>query len=283
MADAYMVIGGSNEANDVKEKVNQVYSNVTVKGNNFGEFNYDDSLFGGYPDVGSPPIAPQSTGGTGLLQNMKNNSDTVAKSMNNVAEVLHTGNMVSQKNVNAINNMASSLTSAMSLLANILSVGNGHKEISNRLNNYHNNVQSQKNFLEIDKLEFESKPHSTLVDLNGNPLIPREERVKKDLNNNEYHEFNKNGSENLKDTQNNQIVPRESKATYHAEKAQDEIRMNNYDWNTHLDSVTTAQDEITNEGLSLLENIINMHKLNPESIKKIDDEVQNINIGDTNG
>lgn len=280
MADAVFVLSAKNgkvltpDNDNYVKNVDNVYSNINLKGENFGSINFDRNKLPSDIELSLPPVAPESPGGNGLLQNMKKNSDTVAKSMNNVAEVLHTSNIVGQRQVQAVENMANSITSAMSLIANVLSIANNHKDIGNKLQNYHNNIQTQKNFLQIDKLEFDSKPLSNIVDVNGNPVIPRQEKVKANVNQNEYHDFNKNGTENLKDTSNNRIAPRMAKARYHEEKAQDEERMNKFDWGNHLDSLTGASDEINNHGSNLLDEIINMHSLDEDSIKKIDDEIK---------
>ncbi|RXJ82646.1 hypothetical protein [Arcobacter sp. F2176] len=281
--DYRMEIVANSKGDKTEDNITKgIMSNVKSKGSNFGSVDFNNSFFDDISGIGEAPTAPTSTVSGGLLNTMKNNADTISKSMNNVAEVLNKSNLVSKEHVNATQNMAQSITSAMTLLANILSVANGHKEVGNRLQNYHNNVNTQKNFLQIDKLEYDSKPLSNIVDVNGKPVIPRQEKVKANVNQNEYHNFNKNGAENLKDTSNNRIAPRMAKARYHEEKAQDEERMNKFDWGNHLDSLTGASDEINNHGSNLLDEVINMHSLDEDSINKIDDEIKKINWGDIN-
>lgn len=86
----------------------------------------------------------------------------------------------------------------------------------------------------------------------------------------------------IKDSEGNNIIPMHEKAKYHAEKRIDEEKMNKFNWGSMLNSIAETTDDILDEGTDLLNQIINAHKLSPDSIKKIDDEIKKINWGDSN-
>lgn len=200
-----------------------------------------DSFSASVPTLSTPPTAPTTSGGGNLLDVLKNNSNTSAKAMNDVAKVMHEGNIISNRSVRAIENMGANIQKTLSIVANVLNMGNSISNTHNNLYSAHQRVQSEKNYKQIEHMNYQSQGTNTLLDSKGDP-----------------------------------IKPREVKAKYHAEKHMDEERMNKFDWGKALDNTKIASEEIANEGIELFEQLVQAHTLNAESMKKIDDEVSKI-------
>jgi hypothetical protein len=177
---------------------------------------------------------------------MKNSSDTVSKGLNDVAKAISDSNQINARSLQSIENMGKNITQAITAVTQILGMGNQLKDIQNKLFNAHSNIQSEKNLKQIDELEFSSQGH-----------------------------------ENLTNSQGEKIIPREANAVKNAEQALEGKVSNSINWNTVLDGVKQANEEMNEESINLFEQLSQLHQLNPESIKRIDDEVKNIYGGES--
>ncbi len=236
----------------ISNNVNNVYSNINTKGNSHQIVDYARHALDTALQIGTAPTPNQSSGGNGLLDSMKNNSNALAKSMSDLANVTHTGNIIAGQTVSAIENMGSNLTSTLSHIANVLNVGNRFKDIDNQLRNFHNNIQTQKNNMVMDKLDFEMHGYTGLVDSKGNPIKPREARAKKDAENAEHTKFLNVGDENLKDTNDERIIPNKAQALKDAEQGIEEKRMNSVDQSSILSGIAKVSDSMFDSGDNLI-------------------------------
>lgn len=200
-----------------------------------------DTFDASVPELSTPPTAQTSSGGGNLLDTLKNNANTSAKAMNDVAKVMHEGNLISNRNVKAIENMGANIQKTLSVIGSVLNMGNAISNTHNKMYSTHQSVQSEKNYKQIERMDFDSKGRPGLVDSSGEPIIPRDQQSK-----------------------------------YYSEKRIDEERMNNFDWGEHLNAVTNASEEIANEGINLFDQIVQAHTLDETSMKKIDDEINKI-------
>lgn len=224
--------------------VDNILSNISQNASSTEKIDYLRDILANNVEVGLAPTVNTSQGGTKLLDSMKNNSNAIARSMSDVASVMHQGNLINSRSVEAIENMGNNMTNAMNVISAVIGVGNQYKDISNKLTNYHNNIQSQKNFKQIERMNFESKPQTGLVDSRGNPITPRNARALKD-----------------------------------AEVGQEEHRMNSLDHGTILDKVADVTDSITDE--NLFQKCLDFFK--EVDIDKIDQLVNMNENGVTNG
>jgi hypothetical protein len=229
--------------------VENSYSNYSQDGSNFKAPSYDlsalsDSILN--TNFTAPTTAHQSSEGSNLLQSMKNSSDTVSKGLNDVAKAISDSNQINARSLQSIENMGKNITQAITAVTQILGMGNQLKDIQNKLFNAHSNIQSEKNLKQIDELEFSSQGH-----------------------------------ENLTNSQGEKIIPREANAVKNAEQALEGKVSNSINWNTVLDGVKQANEEMNEESINLFEQLSQLHQLNPESIKRIDDEVKNIYGGES--
>lgn len=241
------------ENEEFKQNANATYSYYNQNGGSAYEPTVKDlldNLITHAPiEIQAPPTTPpSSSGGSNLLDNLKNNTNATTKALNDIAKVLHESNKVSEKNVQAIQTMGANIKNVLGTITQVLAMSNNLKDVSNQIQNHHSRYQTAKNLKQIDQLDFE-----------------------------------KNGRPELVDSHGNHIVPREGKARFHAEKAIDEEKMNKFNWGNMLDGVEQEGNVINEEGVDLFNQIMNAHKLSSDSIKKIDDEVKKINWGDTNG
>jgi hypothetical protein len=237
----------------VEYDINNTYSyfnNYYSSGQySYEQSNYIQELLGNPIDSLSPAPAtpPTSPVGNNLLNTLKNNADTVSKSVNDITKALHENNFISSRNVQAIENLGANIQRSLSLVSHALNLGNATSDVFNKLFNHHSKFQTVKNQMQIEDIEFKSKGLPTLVDSQGN-----------------------------------QIVPREAQATHNAEKALETKVGNSVNWGNVMDSVTNANNEINDEGINLFDQLVNIHKLDETSIQKIDDEVKKINWGASN-
>lgn len=233
----------------VNEDIQQTWGNFNQVGQGYVSPTYNLGAISN-PIIGTSfvPSSPhESPVGNGLLPTLKNNANTVSKAVHDIAKALEDSNKINSRSVQSLENMGNNITMAIGAITQILGMGNQLKDISNKLFNAHGNVQTSKNLKQIEDLDFKAQGRPTLVDSQGNP-----------------------------------IVPREAQATHNAEKALETKVGNSVNWGNVMDSVTTANNEINDEGINLFEQLVNIHKLDEATIKKIDDEVKKINWGDSN-
>lgn len=226
----------------VTQDENFVYGNYNQQGNGISFDNYAEGLFNSLINSPTPPanvVNPES--GTGLINTLKNNAKSSNQALNDVAKVLHEGNVLNQRSVQAIENMGTNIMGALNMVSQVLNLGNKISNTHNKLYNSHSGVQSEKNYMQIEQMKYQSQGHSTLVDSKGDPIKPREVQAK-----------------------------------YHAEKAMDEERMNKLNWNDILNGINNESDSMNELGVNLFEELVNIHKLDETSIKKIDDEISKI-------
>lgn len=121
-------------------------------------------------------------------------------------------------------------------------------KLARELGEVHQNIATAKNYLAYEKLDFELNGKTGLVNSQGEQISPLEDRAKKD-----------------------------------SEQALEVKISNSIDWGDVMDSVTTSNNEINDEAINLFEQLVNIHKLDEATMKKIDVEVKKINWGSSNG
>ena len=253
-APSIAVVGNADDLEDeilsANDKLHAAYSSFNQAGQGYTSPSYNlGAIASPIIDAAlNTPLPPTAPTGNNLLDTLKKNTDTVSKSVNDIASVLSQTNVINARSVQSIENMGNNITMAIGAITQILGMGNQLKSISNIISNTHGNVQTSKNLKQIDDLDFKAQGRPTLVDSQGN-----------------------------------QIVPREAQATHNAEKALETKVGNSVNWGNVMDSVTNANNEINDEGINLFEQLVNIHKLDDTTMKKIDDEIKKINWGDSNG
>lgn len=210
----------------VEDDLNSVLSNAESQEGNTNQYDFLRNILDSVGSTTAVPLVKKSNGGQGLLNTLKNNSNTVSESLHDVVKVMHESNMVQSKNVTAIENMGNNITNALSVVTAIMNIGNLYKDVNNKVINHHGNVQSQKNFMQIDNMEFEAKEHLDLVDSKGNPIIPRRAKALNNAETAEHVTYLKKGDESQTDTDGKVIIPRNATATKDAEKAIETKEMN---------------------------------------------------------
>ncbi len=224
-----MVIGGTYD--DDKETIETddfIYGSYNQNGS-ISDFTFNDSYIGGYS--GTSPVEPtnKTASGNNLLDVIKSSSNNTTKAIGELTEAMNNVSKALDRSILSSDNISGSIRGALGSVVSQLASGNKISHTGLKLQNSHNEIQSTKNIREIERMDFE-----------------------------------KNGSENLLDSDNQPIIPREAKARKDQEIGKDKAKENQVDYENLLDGFNELSDETVNNPDDIMSMVLK------EFIDKID-------------
>lgn len=250
------------EVKDSNSDISNILSNVNInpqREQRWGD--WKTFLNSDLPSSQAPSVKKTKKTG-GLLDTMVGNSNVLSEGLNDISKVLKDGQEVQKKLSASLDGVGSNLSASLQLISSVLVAGNALKKVGDKVNSFHSDIQSRKNIMAMDQMEFESNKYSGLVDMHGQPLeiSPREAKVRKNIESYKNQNFQNHGVENFDDTEGNQIVPSKAKASKDAEKAIDERKMNQFDHGSLLGEVSNESEKLFDEGGNIFDKALAHYK-----------------------
>lgn len=272
------VIGITANAQDlenVSKKQDEIYTNFTQKGVSYITPYMNDAL-DDIAGVVNDPTKHEAVKKTNLFEQMKEGADTTSKALNELAKALNEGNKIQKDLVKATHNMGANIFGSVLAVATEITQGNKINSINARTGAIVGETQIKKNIQQEEFYQFQNNGRPGIVDSKGNPIKPVEATAKANAESaitNHFNNTGKVGDEQIKDSQDNPIVPNVASAKANAERWQDDDRMNRFDHGSLLDRVGSSSDDMLKEGGNLIDEALSF--FNKIDVNELDNLVQN--------
>lgn len=185
-----------------------------------------------------------------------NNNFINSSTLNTATNLLEAVKQSSQMTSGAINE----LTNAMNTISNV--IGRGNLSTDNLGFNVTNVIEQL-----AKQTAFGNRINALKTELDS---VHQEHQTEKNLKQSEHMDFEKEGSPHLKDSNNQQIKPRETKALNNSEQHIEQHRANTTPLNAMLDSLNNQQNDNesdTDISSDVISAITNLFEFDPSKIK----------------
>ena len=224
--------------NEVNSATSGTMSNESYEGT--GEFDFNSDFLDNFSNSFNPINQSQLNTGSNLVEVLKQSSQMTASSINDLTNAMNNISNTISRGALSTDNLGINLKSVLGGLVSQTAVGNRIQSLGIELDTLHKEAQTDKNIAQMEELNFNKEGNPNLKDSNGEQIKPRESVAKASAEKIDALKFEKFGEDGLNNSQDQKIIPRKDKARKDSEVAWDMKEINS----TVVDDVIGYLDDM---------------------------------------